>query len=368
MKKRFQKLAAALTAAVMAVSLIPASSICASAVGTIPGDVDGDNMVNSSDALLIIRCSVGLAHFTDEQFEIADVNSDLIIDSSDALLVLQKSIGVGALAVTELSPENKQALDFESEVLRLCNNERTSRGLEPLMYNSGLKSAADIRIDETKTLFDHTRPNGEKWSTILNENNFRYLAAGENIAAGIKTPAEVVEAWMNSEGHRKNILNPEFNTLGVSYKFFEDSQYGYYWTQVFAKISVDLDDEQASEKRLLERINAERKAKGMGALTLDSALANVAETRADDLTVKVDNNRPDGTDWKALVEDLPYWIVGQTYCVGQQNENEVWDFYANSSNTPKFLDPSRDYKKIGIGHAFKENDIYSHYWVIILTD
>ena len=82
--------------------------------------------------------------------------------------------------------------------------------------------------EDLPTLFDHTRPDGSSCFTALDEAGIRYRAAGENIAYGQRTPEQVVEAWMDSPGHRANILSSYFTAIGVGYR----SQ-GSYWVQLF---------------------------------------------------------------------------------------------------------------------------------------
>ena len=91
--------------------------------------------------------------------------------------------------------------------------------------------AAEVRAGELPKKFSHTRPNGSSCFTAV-RSSYGYI--GENIAAGQRSPEEVVESWMNSEGHRKNILNKNFRNLGVGYVNVENSEYGHYWVQLFS--------------------------------------------------------------------------------------------------------------------------------------
>lgn len=119
---------------------------------------------------------------------------------------------------------------YAAEVVRLVNAERAKEGLSALKSDSTVQAAAQVRAKETVTSFSHTRPNGSSCFTALQEAGVSYMGAGENIAYGQKTPAEVVNAWMNSPGHRANIMNGSFTTIGVGcYK----SGNTYYWSQFF---------------------------------------------------------------------------------------------------------------------------------------
>lgn len=130
-------------------------------------------------------------------------------------------------------PDPSDLSEYQSEVLRLVNIERSNAGLSPLLSDATLMQAAQTRAGEIIQSFSHTRPSGASCFTILSELGISYRSCGENIAAGYDTPAKTVEQWMNSEGHRANILNPNFTHLGVGYASQPGSTYRYYWTQIF---------------------------------------------------------------------------------------------------------------------------------------
>ena len=119
---------------------------------------------------------------------------------------------------------------YISEVVRLVNAERAKEGLAALQMDSSLNSAAQVRAKEIVRSFSHTRPNGSNCFTALSEAGIKYNGSGENIAYGQKTPAEVVNAWMNSAGHRANIMSTKFTKIGVG---CHNSNGTYYWSQFF---------------------------------------------------------------------------------------------------------------------------------------
>ena len=80
-------------------------------------------------------------------------------------------------------------------------------------------------------MFSHTRPDGSEFSTVYAEKNISFLKAGENIAYGQKTVKEVMEDWMNSEGHKANILNSQFTSIGIGHHVGQNGIH--YWTQLF---------------------------------------------------------------------------------------------------------------------------------------
>lgn len=120
--------------------------------------------------------------------------------------------------------------DYASQVVALVNAERARYGLSALKVDSRVQQAAQVRAAETVQSFSHTRPNGSSFSTALTEAGVSYTRSGENIAYGQSTPQQVVQAWMNSSGHRANILNESFTTIGVGYTVSGGTAY---WAQLF---------------------------------------------------------------------------------------------------------------------------------------
>ena len=119
---------------------------------------------------------------------------------------------------------------YETEVLRLVNAERARYGLAPLSMDDGAVKVAHLRAKEIVLSFSHTRPDGSSCFTAAKEFGVTYSAAGENIAYGYATPAQVVNGWMNSEGHRKNILSASFSKIGIG---CYESRGVLYWSQFF---------------------------------------------------------------------------------------------------------------------------------------
>lgn len=117
-----------------------------------------------------------------------------------------------------------------NEVIALVNEERAAVvGLSALSSNSQLTSAADIRSPEIIVYWSHTRPNGLSCFTAI--SGLSYSTAGENIAMGYVSASAVMAGWMESPGHKANILNPDFTMIGVSCYLYEGT---YYWVQFFA--------------------------------------------------------------------------------------------------------------------------------------
>ena len=134
---------------------------------------------------------------------------------------------------TDQTPEDNTGSmqgDFASQVAALVNAERAKYGLSALTVDTKVQQAALVRAKETAQSFSHTRPNGSSFSTALTEAGVSYRTAGENIAYGQSTPQQVMNAWMNSSGHRANILNANYTTIGVGYTVINGTAY---WAQLF---------------------------------------------------------------------------------------------------------------------------------------
>lgn len=126
---------------------------------------------------------------------------------------------------------------FECQVLFLLNAERTKRGLAPLTSNALLHTAARAHSNDMaqNNFFDHVGSDGSTFSERITDAGYDWSAAAENIAAGYSTPADVVEGWMNSTGHRNNILNANYVHIGIGYVYRSAAEWDHYWTTDFGK-------------------------------------------------------------------------------------------------------------------------------------
>lgn len=135
---------------------------------------------------------------------------------------------------TAQSPSGGSYVDaYAEQVLAIVNAKRAEAGLGSLTMNYTLVSAAKVRAVETVQSFSHTRPNGSSCFSAIDEAGAAYSGAGENIAAGQVSADSVMNAWMNSEGHRANILDGNYTQIGIACYYDPNSAYGYYWVQLF---------------------------------------------------------------------------------------------------------------------------------------
>ncbi|MCP8615972.1 CAP domain-containing protein [Salirhabdus salicampi] len=120
--------------------------------------------------------------------------------------------------------------EFERRVVELTNEERRNNGLSELKIDTQLSGIARTKSEDMQAnnYFSHTSPTYGSPFDMIRDNGVDYQSAAENIAQGQQSPEEVVQSWMNSEGHRKNILTEEFTHIGVGHE-----TEGNHWTQMF---------------------------------------------------------------------------------------------------------------------------------------
>ncbi len=133
--------------------------------------------------------------------------------------------------ISNKSELNDKLSQYRKEVIRLINIEREKTGLNPFKENPEFQEYSDLRAKELATNPSHTRPDGSKWFSGIASSD---VSLGENIAAGQTSPEEVVNEWMNSDGHRANILRPYFTHLNIGIYYDKNSEYGMYWEQLFS--------------------------------------------------------------------------------------------------------------------------------------
>lgn len=126
--------------------------------------------------------------------------------------------------------ESSSVSEYEMRVAELVNEQRSKHGLSPLKLSEELSAVARAKSQDMRDngYFSHNSPTYGSPFDMLKSFGISYKAAGENIAHGYSTPEAVVNGWMNSPGHRANILNADFTELGVGYV-----ESGNYWTQLF---------------------------------------------------------------------------------------------------------------------------------------
>ena len=221
---KFKKIVSVLICIVLLLSSV---STAFAETSTIKGDVDGNGVIEITDATLVQKCVAEILNLSEEELTAADMDESGNVDINDVTKIQLIAAGL-------IDPEEKFVFhdEYINSVLNLMNEERAAAGVAPISLDDGLNAIAKIRAEEITEVFDHTRPNGEPFYQIGLETikNIQIYTLGENIAMGYYTPQAVMTGWMNSQGHRENILNKEFNYVGISCVEYNDILY---WVQYF---------------------------------------------------------------------------------------------------------------------------------------
>lgn len=130
---------------------------------------------------------------------------------------------------------NSATGSYEAQVVELVNKERAAQGLSALKFNAELSKVAGAKAADLrdKNYFSHTSPTYGSPFDMMKSFGIRYTAAGENIAKGYMNPTSVMNGWMNSPGHKANIMNGNFTEIGVGY--VSGSNGSGYWVQMFIR-------------------------------------------------------------------------------------------------------------------------------------
>ena len=284
---------------------------------------------------------------------------------------------------------------LQMEMLRLVNAERAKEGLPALQLDERVCEYAQIRAAEVTEKRSHTRPNGENYWTELERMGVVYYPGGENISVGEDNPADAVNGWMHSPGHRANILKEGIKGFAMGYVQI-DSGYKHYWVQIFTgavspeskpsgstvtptdgtsqnnggsggtsgngsgnkEPEHNTPNGNAAEKlttataqsQLLTAINNERANAGLAPLVLDAQASEAAQVRAAEQIDGANLTRPDGRPFETALEEagVSYQTACECLISGQGTADKIMNSITGYS---KFRDNmlSGDVSKVGIG-------------------
>lgn len=218
-----RKLLAVCLGAAVLLSL-PTVATSASASGrAVLGDVSGNGAADTFDALMLFAHSAGQQTLDSTRFLQADVSRDGKVDTADALQVFRATAGGQSL----LTPTAD-----ELYMLELINRERAAAGVSPLVFQTEYYDCAVLRAQEQVQVEGHTRPDGTGFRTTFEElGHAPWPYSGENLALYQSSVDIAMEQLMNSEGHRRNILRPDYTSVAIG--IIRDS-FGYrIYSQIF---------------------------------------------------------------------------------------------------------------------------------------
>lgn len=212
------------------------------------GDITRDGCIDANDYALLKRYVLGTYALDSAQKQCADLNGDYTIDANDYILLKRCVLGSYQLPQTgngtgttqqgssgsNSGGQSSEPASEAAEILRLVNRQRANSGLAALTLSDKLCELATLKAQDmvANNYFDHNSPTYGTPFEMMKRFGVSYSSAGENIAAGQRTPEEVMNAWMNSSGHRANILNASYTELGVGIAV---GSKGIYWVQLFRK-------------------------------------------------------------------------------------------------------------------------------------
>ncbi|MCR5702637.1 MAG: CAP domain-containing protein [Lachnospiraceae bacterium] len=242
------------------------------------------------------------------------------------IMVLSPVVNVKAANNKEIT--GKVRYDYAFKVLELVNKERASAGVPSVEMDASLLETAMARAAETTVSFDHTRPNGESCFS-LNKKMF-----GENIAWGQRNPTAVMNAWMNSQGHKENILDKSYNSIGIGCMELNGS---FYWVQCFGFDKAESVKEPASGNATYQvALNTSGETK------LLKGVESKEETTEKSTEQKKTDNTSEDTDDGAVAK--PSKVAGVKVVRGKKKLTLVWK-KANVDGYQIQISAKKNYKK-----------------------
>ncbi len=305
------------------------------------------------------------------------------------------SVCVLSLTVLSFAGVYAQEDDFTDEIKRMVemvNEQREAVGAKPVVLNGTLTEAAMLRAEEITELFSHTRPDGNSCFTVLDDYSIGYHSCAENIAAGSPTAEATMNQWVNSSGHYKNMTSTDYSEIGVGVVYDPDSDYGYYWVQLFIDPTEPVqtttvtttvttttfttvttaavtsqptaDDYNKKIQQMLSLVNVQREAAGAEPLTLNNRLCEAAMLRAEESAELFEHTRPDGNSCFTVLDDF---FIGcsdaaENIAAGSSDAEVIMNDWINSPGHYSNM-ISEDYSEIGIGVVYIPNSEYGWYWV-----
>jgi uncharacterized protein YkwD len=273
--------------------------------------------------------------------------------------------------------------DFINQVVNLINEERTQANLDPLQMDRQLSEAAQLHSESMADddFFSHYGVDGSSPFDRIEDAGYQYARAAENLAAGYQTPEAVVQGWMNSSGHRANILNSDLTEIGVGYEYLANDtgsvNYNSYWTTTFGTPSMPSEKQMNSEEKMnpdfinqvVDLINEERTQANLDPLQMDRQLSEAAQLHSESMAGDnfFSHYGVDGSSPFDRIEDAGYQYAraAENLAAGYQTPEAVVQGWMNSSGHRANILNS-DLTEIGVGYEYLANDTgsvnYNSYW------
>jgi uncharacterized protein YkwD len=248
-----------------------------------------------------------------------------------------------------------------AQLVEAHNKERAKEGLGLLKLESHLAEAAkehakDMAEHETMT---HDGSDGSNPAVRATRAGYHYLSTGENVAMGYRTVPQVMEVWMNSPPHKKNILNGEYTEIGVAVAYDEENKP--YWSAEFGKPIPKFEPATASAD-LVKRINDERALVKKPLMTVDSRLAKAAQEQAEKLAKS--KSQGGATANLDAVDSKLYPDIAMSTASGHVDAESMMKGLMEKQNLKDQV--LGKYARIGTGYAVSEEGV--PYWCLILAN
>lgn len=199
--------------------------------GNLDFEIDGNVDINKAGEYLIkVKAKDKNNNETIKEFKVTVKEKDKVITTKSVQNKVNNSNKTNNSSTNKEQNIGKYS-KTTPDMLSIINSERAKQGVSPLSWDSSLAKSAEIRANELLINFSHTRPDGSSPFTVI-QGSYGYV--GENIAAGQRNNAAVMNSWMASPGHRSNILSSNFKKVGVALCYDPNSSYKYYWVQLFS--------------------------------------------------------------------------------------------------------------------------------------
>ena len=251
---------------------------------------------------------------------------------------------------------------YLQQLLVAHNKERKAEGLPPLTIDPRLTKAAEAHAVDMSghSVMSHDGSDGSHPADRIAKQKYRYVLVGENVAQGQENVKEVMKAWMNSPGHRKNILG-EFKQMGAS--VYKDEKGSPFWCVDFGSPIPKLVAEDAA-KDLIGRINAARETEKKPTLTASDKLNRAARATAEALAQRGTVEAEDVDSGKVTqAEGYRYASLAQSVAAGAPTaESFLVSILKNDDQKAQFLG---DFQDVGVGYAQAADE--TPYWCVLLA-
>jgi uncharacterized protein YkwD len=296
-------------------------------------------------------------------------NSD--ITSTSPLLTLPSGQTLQpSETITESTEMKSQAERLAKESIQLVNQARKEAGLVPLTENPILGEVAMAYSNRmaTEGFYGHEDPEGNQAENRIAAADYLAQMTAENIAAGQPDAQMVVVGWLDSPGHRANMMNPDLREIGAGYAYTSTPPYQHYWTHLFATpdASVGRDREHYPELALAQ-INQLREQAGVAPLTMDSTAVSIANAHLQSLVQAASyENQVEQTLNDASNEAIQSFQQAVALSsAGTATPEEVVTQWVEGYGSSQLTDTNL--RAAGFAYQFVEENEYRHYWLLLLV-